>query len=141
MEQLRTISVNVMIQDSVENVWNAYNEAKDVEVWKRPSDDWHIASAYNNLRMGGGFIYRMEAMDKSTGINFIGFYDEVVPFEKLCHTLDDARKVCVKFIETESGTEVIETFEVDQTISCEGQSKGWQSTLNNLKKYLENNSK
>ena len=141
MEQLRTISVNVMIRDSVENVWNAYNEAKDVEVWKRPSDDWHIASAYNNLRMGGGFIYRMEAMDKSTGINFIGFYDEVVRFEKLCHTLDDARKVCVKFIETESGTEVIETFEVDQTISCEGQSKGWQSTLNNLKKYLENNSK
>ena len=141
MEQLRTISVNVMIHDSVENVWNAYNEARDVEVWKRPSDDWHIVSAYNNLRMGGGFIYRMEAMDKSTGINFIGFYDEVVPFEKLCHTLDDARKVCVKFIETESGTEVIETFEVEQTISYDGQSEGWQSTLNNLKKYLENNSK
>ena len=137
MEQLRTISVNVMIHDSVENVWNAYNEAKDVEVWKRPSNDWHIASSYNNLRMGGGFIYRMETIDKSTGLNFIGFYDEVVPYEKLCHTLDDARKVCVNFIEHGSKTEVIETFEVDHTISYDGQALGWQSILNNLKLYLE----
>ena len=137
MEQLRTISVKVLIQDSVENVWNAYNEAKDVEVWKRPSEDWHVASSYNNLRMGGGFIYRMEAIDKSTGLNFIGFYDEVVPYEKLCHTLDDSRKVCVNFIEHGSKTEVIETFEVDHTISYDGQALGWQSILNNLKLYLE----
>lgn len=140
MEKPRTISVKVKIHASIEDVWNVYNNGRDVRVWKRPSDEWHVESAYNDLRVGGHFNYQIKENDQSEIINFMGSYVEIIPFEKISFVLDDSRNVCVVFVEHGQMTEVIETFEVDETVSYETQVSAWQSILNNLKTYIDSNS-
>jgi uncharacterized protein YndB with AHSA1/START domain len=39
-------------------------------------------SSENDLKSGGQFKNRMEAKDKSFGFDFVGTYDEVIPYER-----------------------------------------------------------
>lgn len=43
----------------------------------------------------------------------------------------------MKFVEKVNTTDVIETFEPETTFSEEFQKQGWQSILDNFKKYAE----
>jgi uncharacterized protein YndB with AHSA1/START domain len=73
------------------------------------------------------------------GFDFSGVYDKVYVNELIEYTLDDNRKVNVKFTPLENKTEVSETFEAESENSIELQHDGWQSILNNFKKYVEQN--
>ncbi len=74
-----------------------------------------------------------------------GQYTEVTPLESLSYTmgemkeyfLDAGRKVRVDFHETPEGVEVTETFDAEEIHSLEMQKAGWQSILDNFKKYTE----
>jgi hypothetical protein len=57
--------------------------------------------------------------------------------ESIRFELDDGRAVCVEFVQTNSGTRVIETFEAEDENSADQQKQGWQNILNNFKKYVE----
>ena len=56
-------------------------------------------------------------------------------------TLGDGRKVKIEFISQEGQTKVVESFDPEGTNSAELQKKGWQSILDNFKKYSESYSK
>lgn len=71
------------------------------------------------------------------GFDFGGIYDEVVPHERLVYTLGDNRKVEVLFQTEGEATRVTETFDIESQNSAEMQRSGWQSILDNFKKYVE----
>jgi len=79
----------------------------------------------------------MESKDGKSGFDFDGIYDRVKPKEFIAYTMGDGRKVEIKFFGDGTGTRVTETFEAESQNSVEMQRDGWQSILNNFKKYTE----
>lgn len=132
------ITVQATINAPMEKVWNAYNTPEDIMKWCAASDDWHVPKAQNDLREGGRSNTRMEAKDGSFGFDFSWVYTKVNDHQALEYTLDDDRKVSVKFDDTDGGVKITQTFEAEETNPIEMQRGGWQAILDNLKKYVEN---
>lgn len=131
------ITIRTQLDLPVETVWSYWTEPEHIKKWNNASEDWHTTASEIDLRPGGRFLSRMEAKDGSFGFDFSGVYDEVKVNELISYTLDDERKVDIRFLETAGSTEVIETFEPEMSNSLELQRSGWQAILDNFKKYTE----
>lgn len=131
------ITVKTTVNAPVEKVWEYWTEPKHITKWNNASDDWHTPIAENDLTVGGKFLTRMEAKDGSFGFDFGGIYDEVKLKELISYTMGDGRKVTITFNGHGNETEVIETFDPETTNPIEMQQAGWQSILDNFKKYSE----
>jgi uncharacterized protein YndB with AHSA1/START domain len=131
------ITVSAAIKAPVDKVWKFWTTPEDITQWNNATDDWHTPSASNDLRKDGEFHYKMEAKNGSFGFDFFGVYDEIKPEELIAYTLGDGRKVIITFKDKESETEVVEIFEAETKNDIDKQQKGWQSILNNFKKYAE----
>lgn len=139
MEQTsrNVITVNNTINAPVKKVWEYWTKPEHITLWNNASDDWHTPRAESDLRAGGKFIARMEAKDGSMGFDFGGVYDAVKENEYIEYTMDDGRKVIVRFRSKGDQTDVVESFEAEETNSVDMQRDGWQAILNNFKKYTE----
>ena len=133
------ITVETTVNAPIEKVWSYFTQPQHVKNWNNASDDWHTPRAENDLQVGGNFVYRMEAKDGSFGFDFGGTYDAVKENEYLEYTIGDGRKVKISFIPQGTSTKVVENFEAETTNSVELQRTGWQSILDNFKKYTEAN--
>lgn len=131
------ITIKATVNAPIETVWKCWTEPEHIKKWNNASEDWHTTAAENNLRVGGTFLSRMEAKDGSFRFDFSGIYDEVKLYENIAYTLGDKRKVEITFVSEERKTEVTETFEAESTHSIEMQEAGWQSILDNFKRYTE----
>ena len=131
------ITVETTVHAPVEKVWKYWTEPNHITKWNSPSDDWHTPFSENDLRVGGKFTSRMEAKDGSFGFDFGGVYDEVKLNEFISYTIGDGRKVEITFIREENNTKIIEVFDPETENPIEMQQEGWQSILNNFKKYAE----
>jgi len=133
----KVITVEADINASVEKVWDHYTNPEHIVKWNNASDDWHTPRAENDLRIGGRFLSRMEARDGSAGFDFTGVYTDVKPLKQIAYTMDDDRKVEVLFLSSGNVTPVRITFEAEQANPVEIQKEGWQSILDNFKRYVE----
>ncbi len=131
------ITVRATINAPVERVWKHWNSPDSITKWNNASDDWHSPRASNDLRKDGKFSVRMEARDGSTGFDFEGTYDKVIENKQIDYSILDGRKVKITFSPAGEKTEVVETFEAEGTHSLEQQRDGWQSIMNNFKKFAE----
>jgi uncharacterized protein YndB with AHSA1/START domain len=136
-DQLTTITIENTIDAPVEKVWQSWTLPEHIKKWNNASDDWHTPFAENDLRVGGKFTARMEAKDGSFGFEFWGIYDEIKNHELIASTLGDGRKLRVAFSSAGKGTRVVESFEAETENPIEMQKNGWQSILDNFKKYTE----
>jgi uncharacterized protein YndB with AHSA1/START domain len=131
------VTVKATVHSPVEKVWDFWTEPNHIKNWNNASEDWHTPVAENDLRPGGKFLSRMEAKDGSFGFDFSGIYDEVKLLEYISYSLGDGRKVEITFKGKENETEVIETFDAENSNSIEMQQAGWQAILENFKRYAE----
>ncbi len=134
-----TITIQTQIHAPIVKVWENWTEPRHITQWNNASDDWHTPYAANDLRVGGSFSSRMEAKDGSMGFDFGGIYDDVRVHERITYTLGDGRKVDILFAQEGDQVKVTETFETENTHPIEMQRMGWQSILDNFKKYTESN--
>lgn len=135
----QSITVAVVVSAPVEKVWQCWTRPEHITQWCFASDDWCAPAATNDVRVGGVFTTRMEAKDGSAGFDFGGTYTTVVPEKILEYTMngDDARKVSIQFSQEGENCKVTETFEAESENPLEMQRSGWQSILDNFKKYTE----
>ncbi len=131
------IKVAVTVDAPIQEVWKLWMLPEHITKWNEPSSEWHTPQAQNDLRVGGRFVYRMEAKDGSLGFDFAGVYDKIKTNELIEYTLDDGRKVKVAFTQKGVSTFLMETFEAEQTHPAEMQQAGWQSILESFKNYAE----
>jgi uncharacterized protein YndB with AHSA1/START domain len=131
------LTVQVTVDSPLKKVWHLWTEPKHIVGWNNASDDWHTPKAENDLRVGGKFLSRMEAKDGSMGFDFIGVYTKVEPLRQIEYTLEDDRTVQITFLAEGDKTTVTETFDAEQENTLELQQFGWQSIMNNFKKYAE----
>ena len=134
-----TITIQSTVGAPVEKVWKFWNEPDHITKWAYAIDTWHAPWAKNDLREGGRFTSRMEAKDGSMGFDFGGTYDEIKTNELISYTMDDGRRVTVKFTGNGNETRVVESFEAEDQNPIEMQRGGWQAILDNFKKYVESN--
>ena len=138
MDANKTITVQAVINAPVEQVWKLYTEPEHVMKWNNASNDWHTPRAENDLKVGGMFLYRMEAKDGSSGFDFDGTYKQVIANELIVYSISDGRKVEVTFTKDDNArTKMDTTFEAEITNPIEMQRDGWQAILNNFKIYVE----
>ena len=133
------ITVQNTVNAPVSKVWEYWTKPEHITKWSTPSADWHTPSAANDLRVGGSFSSRMEAKDGSMGFDFGGVYDDVRNNEYIEYTLGDSRKVRINFTGKGNTTEIVESFEAENTHPADFQKAGWQAILDNFKKYTEEN--
>jgi uncharacterized protein YndB with AHSA1/START domain len=132
-----TITINAIIDSPVAKVWDSYTTAEHITRWNFAVKEWHCPHAQNDLRVGGRFSIRMEAKDGSFGFDFTGVYTKVKPQHSFSYTMDDGRKVDITFTTKDKSTQMSIIFEAETTNSLEMQRGGWQSILDNFKKYVE----
>jgi uncharacterized protein YndB with AHSA1/START domain len=141
MEAKKTITVQAVVNAPVEQVWKLYTEPEHVMKWNNASNDWHTPRAENDLKVGGKFLYRMEAKDGSSGFDFNGTYKQVKTNELIVYSLTDGRQVEIIFTtkddDNDARTKIDTTFDAESTFPIEMQRDGWQAILNNFKKYVE----
>jgi uncharacterized protein YndB with AHSA1/START domain len=137
MTSKNRITIQAIIKVPRDKVWNYYTEPEHIVNWNQASEDWHTTRAENDLRVGGKFVSRMEAKNKSAGFDFEGIYDVVKPNEYIEYTMPDGRKVEVEFSVKSDNTLVKIIFDPENSNSLERQKQGWQAILNNFKKYVE----
>jgi uncharacterized protein YndB with AHSA1/START domain len=138
MDEKKTIKVQAVINAPVEQVWKLYTESEHVMKWNNASNDWHTPRAENDLKVGGKFLYRMEAKDGSSGFDFDGTYEQVKTNELIVYSISDERKVQVMFTKDDNTrTKMATTIEAESTNPIEMQRDDWQAILNNFKKYVE----
>jgi uncharacterized protein YndB with AHSA1/START domain len=135
----KTITVQTVIDASVDIAWEYWNEPKHITGWAFDSDEWEVSQAENDLRIGGMFKIRTQTKEGSESVDFVGTYTAVKEHELIKYDLDDGRHVSVEFEETSAGVRVIEIFEPDEESEEEAQRASWQATLQNFKSYVEGN--
>jgi uncharacterized protein YndB with AHSA1/START domain len=138
-QQKTIITVQNTVDAPVEKVWEYWTKPEHITQWNNASDDWHTPWVKADFREGGNFVARMEAKDGSMGFDFGGVYDVLRSNEYIEYTMDDRRKVKINFTANGDKTEVVESFEAEDTNSIEMQKGGWQAILDNFKKYTETN--
>jgi uncharacterized protein YndB with AHSA1/START domain len=131
------ISISTTVNAPVDKAWETWSDPEHIVKWSTASPDWHTPTASNDLRKGGRFTSRMEAKDGSMGFDFGGVYDDVQKNKLIIYTLDDNRKVEIRFIENGNSTIIEQDFEAEQQNSREMQQMGWQAILDNYKTYIE----
>lgn len=134
------LTVETTVNAPIEKVWKLWTEPRHITQWNNASDDWYTPKAENDLKTGGKFLSRMEARDGSMGFDFEGTYDEVKKNERIAYTMSDGRKVNIAFKGQGHTTTVTETFEAENENPVEMQQGGWQSILDNFRKYVESSS-
>ena len=133
------ITIEALVNTPFEKAWTVWTSPEHITKWNNASEDWHTPFAENDLRVGGKFLSRMEAKDGSFGFDFWGIYDEVRQNEFIAYTMGDGRKVNINFIKEGAATMMNISFEAETENSFDIQQYGWQSILNNFKKYTETN--
>lgn len=131
------IQLEASIQAPVEQVWSLWTNPEHIKLWNSASEDWHTTKAENDLRVGGKFMSRMEAKDKSAGFDLEGIYDSVIPNEFIAYHLMDNRKVIVSFQQEGQSVLIKQAFEAENQNPREMQQMGWQSILHSFKSYAE----
>ena len=136
-KQRTIISVETTVHAPIYQIWEMWTTPEHITHWNYASEDWQTTFAQNDLRKGGKFLSRMEAKDRSAGFDFDGIYDEVKTNQLIEYTLSDGRKVRVVFTDKDEETKIVESFDTEDSNSVEMQRDGWQTILDNFKKYAE----
>jgi len=136
-ESTPTITVQTLINAPTKKVWEFWTEPQHITQWTFASDDWHAPYAENDLRIDGKFKTTMAAKDGSMRFDFEGVYTDVQSYRQIEYVLGDGRRVSISFESEGNVTTVIETFDPESMNSVELQKNGWQSILDNFKKYVE----
>jgi uncharacterized protein YndB with AHSA1/START domain len=89
-----------------------------------------------DVREGGAFSSQMEAKDGIAGFDFAGTYTKIETHKLIQYQFGD-RHAKVEFTPEQNGMHVAVTFEAETEFPVEQQRSGWQSILDNFKRYVE----
>ncbi len=131
------ITVETVVKDKLNKVWDVWNSPADIKMWNSPQDDWHTTRSTVDLHEGGKFFSRMEAKDGSVGFDFTGTYTRIVPHKIIEYRISDGREVKNEFIERAGDVLLKVTFEAETENPTEVQRMGWQAILDNFGRYVE----
>lgn len=139
------ITIQATINAPIEKVWEFWNKPEHITGWAFASDNWEAPHAENDLRTGGKFMTRMQEKGTDNGFDFGGIYTNVVEYKTIEYDMAkapneaDSRHVKIVFETTPDGVKITQSFDPENENTIEMQRTGWQTILDNFKKYAEEN--
>lgn len=134
---MQKIIVSTLVKANIAKAWEYYTKPEHIVNWNFADASWHCPSAINDMSIGGTYKARMEAKDGSFGFDFEARYTEINDMSDFTYEFGD-RVARVTFVDKgDDMTEIEITFDPETENSIELQQEGWQSILNNFKKYVE----
>ena len=67
---MKTITVSVIINKNVNDVWEYWTNPKHIKKWCFASDDWRVGDVNNNVKVNGKFKINMHAKAGGAGFDF-----------------------------------------------------------------------
>ena len=134
---LSPITVETTVNAPIEKVWDSWTNPDHITKWCQASEDWHAPKAFTDLRVDGKFTTTMAAKDGSASFDWGGIYTNVEALKTIEYKMDDGRTCSVNFSGEGDETKIVETFDPEKMHTREQQQFGWQSILDNFKKYTE----
>ena len=137
------ITIQTTINVPIAKVWEYWNEPQHIKEWAFASDTWEAPHAENDLRVGGKFMTRMQEKGTNNGFAFGGVYTNVIEYKTIEYDMskepneENSRHVAIEFEETPMGVKVTQSFDPENENPIEMQKQGWQTILDNFKKYTE----
>lgn len=137
----KTITITRLFDAPRKLVFECWMKPEHLLHWYSAGGGWTTPYAESDGRTGGrfkiGFAGPVGPDGKNQGaFDFTGTYDEVKPPERIVFTIDDGRPVTVVFTEEAGKTLITLTLTLETTHSEEQQRHGWSAMLENLSKYL-----
>ncbi len=132
---MNMITVSVHLPMSAQEVWGYFTQPEHVMNWNFASPDWCCPHAEAELKVGGRYVYRMEAKDGSFGFDLGATYHQYEP--PICSEarLDDNRLVRVELKPDEAGVWLKQSFEPENVYPEAFQQQGWQAILDSFQAY------
>lgn len=110
------ITIETNVSAPIADVWRAFNNPGDIVQWDA-ADDWHTTWAWNDLKVGGKLLQRMEATNDDTGFDVAATYTQIELNRLIEFRMDDGRvvdrTVRLEFIETDTGVTIRQTFDAE----------------------------
>jgi uncharacterized protein YndB with AHSA1/START domain len=131
------LKVEITINKPVDLVWECWTNPVDIMLWNVPFSNWHSPKVENDVRLGGLFSFRMEAIDGSEGFDHVGKYDKVIKNQLIEYTVSDNRKSRIEFVANGHSTILTETFEPEKETPIDIQRDFCESVLLNFKQHVE----
>lgn len=137
MEKERVLSVSIDINQSLDSVWDTWNDEKHMRYWLFISDDYEVKDARNDLRIGGGYSYRMVSRNGGADFDYGGVYTSIELGSYIAFTMKDGRKGEIEFSVIEDVVHLEVKFEAVEEQDANVQLNGWQALLNHFKNHVE----
>lgn len=131
------ITIETTVNSDIDKAWKCWTEPEHVTKWNFAADTWHCPKASNDLRNQGKFSFTMAAKDGSMSFDMEGVYDQVKNHEYISYTMADGRQVEITFMSHGHTVHITESFDPENVHPPEFQKAGWQSILDNYKRYVE----
>ena len=126
------LKVAILVKAPIEKVWEYWTQVAHVKEWYHAADTWYVPKAEIDFKIGGKFKIRMAALDKTGAFDFAGQYTDIVEHERINYTIDDNRKVIIKFEDSPEGVIITEQFDPTSKQPPAAQEMGWQLILKSL---------
>jgi uncharacterized protein YndB with AHSA1/START domain len=130
------IVIEATINAEAYKVWEYYTQPNHITKWNFAHPSWHCPTAENDMKVGGTYRARMEAVDGSFGFYFEAIYSQILEGKSFTYAMAD-REVNVVFNDLGEKTNLVITFDPETENSIELQKQGWQAILDNFKIYAE----
>lgn len=134
------ITISITIFETTPVVWDLYTQSKHISEWYVFSPGWKCKNVECNLKVGGTYSAKMEAVDGSSCFEIKAIFDEVIPRQTISYKLEDGRKVYTTFDNLDGATKIQTTFDKDEDKPIKNQQDRWYDILNNFKNYVEKGS-
>ena len=131
------IIVPVIVNSTLEKVWDAWTLEENVKIWNVPFSDWHCPFVENNVVTGGKFHFRMENLNGTEGFDYKGEYTQVIPYSKIITLQEDKRISTITFEESQGKVFLTEEFEPEEKTDLNLQREFCQSVLERFKSFVE----
>jgi uncharacterized protein YndB with AHSA1/START domain len=136
-KQLDILNVSININQSLDVVWDTWNDENQMKYWMFISDDYEVKNPHNDLRIGGGYSYRMVSKNGGFDFNYSGTYTQIDLMKFIAFTLQDGRQAEVVFSVIEDVVHIDMHFETVQEQDFDVQLQGWQALLIHFKNHVE----
>lgn len=136
-DQLEILNVSININQSLDVVWDTWNDENQMYYWMFTSPDYEVKNAHNHLAIGGGYTYQMVSKNGGVDFDYGGTYTAIELNHFIAFTMTDGRKAEIVFSVIEDVVHIEMQFEAVEEQDEDVQLNGWQMLLNNFKNHVE----
>ena len=97
------ITVEKIVNASLKQVWDAWNNPADIKQWNSAQDDWHTTKARSICARAASSCRAWKPRTAVEGFDFEGTYTRVVPHKTIEYRMSDGREVKVESSERAGG--------------------------------------